>query len=68
MKTADDIVQALGGTKAVADALNLTPSVVSSWRSSNSIPRWRHDELITLSDGRLSPTDLPVKRRQQAAA
>jgi hypothetical protein len=67
MKTADDIVQALGGTKVVAEALGLTASVVSSWRTANSIPRWRHDALIALSDGTLTSGDFP-QRREKAAA
>lgn len=43
-KSAGEIIDALGGTKAVADALGLSLSTVSSWRTEdrNSIPsgRW----------------------------
>lgn len=41
MKNATEIIDALGGTTAVARALNLTPSTVSSWKQSGSIPKWR---------------------------
>lgn len=40
MMTAAQIVEALGGTVAVATELDLTPSTVSSWKASGSIPRW----------------------------
>lgn len=41
MRTAADIIEALGGTVAVANALNIAPTTVSSWKSSGSIPQWR---------------------------
>jgi hypothetical protein len=41
MMTATQIVDALGGTVEVAKALELTPSTVSSWKTSGSIPKWR---------------------------
>jgi hypothetical protein len=41
MQKAADIINALGGTVAVATALSLAPTTVSSWKSSNSIPKWR---------------------------
>ena len=40
MKNAAQIIEALGGTVAVAKALELTPSTVSSWKTSGTIPRW----------------------------
>lgn len=40
MTQAAQIVDALGGTSAVAAALELTPSTVSSWKTSGRIPRW----------------------------
>lgn len=41
MMTAKQIVEALGGTLAVAKALELSPTTVSSWKTSGSIPKWR---------------------------
>ncbi|PHP18304.1 MULTISPECIES: Cro/CI family transcriptional regulator [Sphingobium] len=41
MQKAADIIDALGGTSAVARALEITPSTVSSWKTSGRIPRWR---------------------------
>lgn len=40
MTKAAQIVDALGGTVKVANALDLTPSTVSSWKGSGKIPRW----------------------------
>lgn len=36
--TVDQIIDALGGTGKVADALGLSPSTISSWRARGSIP------------------------------
>lgn len=66
MQNTSLIIDALGGTVAVARALNLTPSVVSSWRGNNSIPRWWHRPLIELSGGTLKETDFPTRRRTAA--
>lgn len=66
MQTSSDIVEKLGGTLAVARALDLTPSVVSSWRTSNSIPRWWHAQLIALSGGQIDASEFPVRRRAAA--
>lgn len=43
MQTVDQFLKALGGTVAVANALGLAPTTVSSWKSSGSIPKWRMD-------------------------
>lgn len=41
MMTATQIIEGLGGTVQVANALGLAPTTVSSWKSANSIPKWR---------------------------
>ncbi len=46
MMTADEIVDLCGGTSALATALELTPSTVSSWREVNFIPRWWRKAVI----------------------
>jgi hypothetical protein len=64
-KTADHIIEALGRTSAVAEALELTPSTVSSWRSANFIPRWWQAPLLALAVKKkvdLSTEDFPPKR------
>jgi hypothetical protein len=61
--TAEELIKELGGTVAVATALELAPTTVSSWKTSGSIPKWRMDGIramarekgITLPDT-LSPT------------
>lgn len=67
--TADQIIVALGGTSAVADKLELTPSTVSSWRTANFIPRWWQESLLKLPvvEGRkLVAKDFPPKRPRKA--
>lgn len=48
MQNAADIIEALGGTVAVARALKLTPSTVSSWKGAK-IPSWRIDAIERLA-------------------
>ena len=45
MQTVEQFIDALGGTVAVANALGLAPTTVSSWKPANSIPKWRVDAL-----------------------
>lgn len=49
MNTATQIIDQLGGTSFVAKALDLTPSTVSSWKSSGNIPKWRMDNIKRLA-------------------
>ena len=48
MDNAADIIEALGGTVAVARALKLAPTTVSSWKGSK-IPNWRIDAIEKLA-------------------
>lgn len=50
MQTVEQFIDALGGTVAVATALDLAPTTVSSWKSSGSIPKWRRDGLRPLAE------------------
>jgi len=65
MENAADIIKALGGTVAVARALNLTPSTVSSWKGAK-IPSWRMDGITKLAQMR--GVDLAALPQQDAAA
>lgn len=49
MQTVEQFIDELGGTVAVATALELAPTTVSSWKSSGSIPKWRMDGLRQLA-------------------
>lgn len=49
MMTVDQIVDGCNGTSAVASALDLTPSTVSSWREVNFIPRWWHAPVLKVA-------------------
>lgn len=49
MSNISSFIDELGGTVKVANALGLSPTTVSSWKSSNSVPRWRRDALLVLA-------------------
>jgi hypothetical protein len=65
MQTIEQFIDALGGTVAVATALDLAPTTVSSWKSTNSIPKWRRDGLRALA--RKKEVPLPQLFEAQAA-
>lgn len=65
MQTIEQFIDALGGTVAVATALDLAPTTVSSWKSTNSIPKWRRDGLRTLAGKKAVP--LPQLLRERGA-
>jgi hypothetical protein len=50
METASEIIDALGGTSAVARELELPPSTVSSWKSGDRIPKWRMPGVQAMAD------------------
>lgn len=63
MRTASAIIEKLGGTSAVASALNRTPSTISSWKEVNYIPEWWHDRLVKFAKKRglsISTIDFPT--------
>ncbi len=66
MMTAEQIVEALGGTVSVAKALDLAPTTVSSWKTSGSIPKWRMDGIERLARksgiSLVAPTETPTGR------
>lgn len=67
MMTVDQIVDGCGGTSALADALELTPSTVSSWRTANHIPRWWHGLVLKVAKKRkfaLTGDDFPLAVRK----
>lgn len=71
MRTVSDIIEELGGTSAVAQALALTPSTVSSWKSSGRVPGWRRAGLLQVAvskNVRLSDADLAHADASRAVA
>lgn len=60
---AEIVIDALGGTSALASEMSLTPSTVSSWKTSGRIPKWRWP--IVAEIARKRGIDLPT---QDAAA
>lgn len=58
MQTVEAFIDELGGTIAVAKALDLAPTTVSSWKSANSIPKWRMDGIGRLA--RKRGVDVPA--------
>uniref|UniRef100_UPI00389A489C carph-isopro domain-containing protein n=1 Tax=Sphingomonas abietis TaxID=3012344 RepID=UPI00389A489C len=71
MQTASAIIDSLGGTSAVAAGLSLTPSTVSSWKTSGRIPSWRQPSLLALArrvGASLKPSDFPGSSSGQSEA
>lgn len=69
MQNVGQFIDALGGTVAVANAMELAPTTVSSWKSSNSIPKWREPALRTFANeqGVEYPEDFPQEPEADAA-
>lgn len=65
MQTVDQFIDALGGTVAVATALDLAPTTVSSWKTAGSIPKWRMDGIRQLAA--LKRLDVPEAFAKAAA-
>ena len=55
MQTISDFIDDLGGTVAVANALDLAPTTVSSWKNGKKIPKWRRDALTELAKKKRKP-------------
>ncbi len=49
MSSVEQFLNELGGTSAVARAMGLAPTTVSSWKASGSIPNWRLGRLVELA-------------------
>lgn len=47
MKTHEDLIMALGGSTAVADALGYRISTVGAWKHRNKIPSEHWPEIVT---------------------
>lgn len=53
MMTAEQIIDALGGTVEVAKAIKAPPSTVSSWKGAKGgIPHWRMPAILRLAKRR----------------
>lgn len=62
--TAADIINAFGGTSALAGLLDLKASTVHSWRIANFIPEWRQPRVLELAlelQVPIGATDFPDK-------
>lgn len=69
MMTADQIIDGCGGTSAVADALDLTASTVSSWKSANFIPRWWRNHVLRVAKKKgfaLTGDDFPTVEQRKS--
>lgn len=47
-----DIIDRLGGTTSVANAIGAPPPTVQSWKRVNRIPRWRREAVARLAADR----------------
>jgi hypothetical protein len=55
MDTAAQIIDALGGTRAVSVAIGVPTSAVSNWKARNSIPSARWPAVIRLATAQSVP-------------
>jgi hypothetical protein len=68
--TAKQIIDSLGGVTAVAKALGVPLTTVSSWGRFNQIPLWRQPKLLELAAANgeaLSTADFPPPEDRVAA-
>ena len=68
--TVSDIIELLGGVKAVSEDTGWPYTTVDSWRDAGSVPDWRRAKLLEMAlvnDKPLRATDFP-DRPQKAAA
>lgn len=75
MQTADQIVEALGGSANIARETGIPLTTIESWKAANFIPDWRRETLLSLAmrkEKPLSTADFPEKKPRastdQAAA
>ncbi|USA40243.1 hypothetical protein NCF86_03555 [Pelagerythrobacter marinus] len=70
MDTVSQFIDKLGGTVAVANGLDLAPTTVSSWKTSNSIPKWREPALreLAAAQGVEYPDRRPSRHHRDEAA
>jgi hypothetical protein len=73
MRTAAQIIDALGGSAALSRETGFPLTTIESWKSANRIPEWRQDRLLLLAAKQgvaLSTADFPIKgsANEQAAA
>jgi len=45
ISTVKELVEALGDTKVVAEALSVGLNVVSNWKGANRLPAWSHGRI-----------------------
>ena len=70
MTTAADIIDTLGGYRAVADALSLPYTTVHSWCRHNAIPAWRWPDILGLAAKAgvaLNADQRPIRNAPEAA-
>jgi hypothetical protein len=68
MSYADQVIDALGGTTAVATAINAPTSTVHSWRKIGIPPsRLAHLKLVAAQDGKELPEPSEDESEQAAA-
>ena len=54
----ETVIQRLGGRKAMAEALGITPANISQWRATRKIPAAKAIEIERLTGGDIRAVDL----------
>jgi len=57
---AADLIEALGGTNAVATALNVSPAGVRNWRSFDRFPARHYRKVLAMADEK-GVEDIPLE-------
>lgn len=69
MGLVSDLIDRLGGRKAVSDATGIPYTTIQGWEVSDFVPEWRRPVLLDFAvktDKPLSTDDFPAKRRAAA--
>lgn len=69
MASVSDIIERLGGRKAVSDTLSIPYTTIQGWEVADFVPEWRRPALLGLASraGKSLATDeFPAKRKAAA--
>lgn len=65
--TVAELIEALGGTNVLAEALGVVPSAVRNWRRLNAIPKGQYYDISQITEAAELPLDRSLFRELTAA-
>ncbi|WP_267395539.1 MULTISPECIES: hypothetical protein [unclassified Sphingomonas] len=66
MRTAAQIIEALGGSAEIARDTGFPLTTIESWKKADFIPEWRREKLLGIAGRKavaLGTSDFPARRR-----